>query len=93
MRVLVTGATGFLGQHVVAELVRRGETVRALVRPGRPGSWREWLAAQGVESAEGDLLDATSLKRACSGADALVHCAAHMGLWARATISSSGRTW
>ena len=48
MRVLVTGATGFLGQHVVAELLRRGETVRALVRPGRPGRGREWLAAQGV---------------------------------------------
>ena len=84
MRVLVTGATGFLGQHVVAELLRRGETVRALVRPGRPGRGREWLAAQAVEQAEGDLLDAASLKRACSGAGALVHCAGHMGLWSRA---------
>jgi len=84
MRILVTGATGFLGQHVVAELLRRGETVRALVRPGRPGRGREWLAAQAVECTAGDLLDVSSLKRACSGADALVHCAAHLGLWSRA---------
>lgn len=80
MRVLVTGATGFLGQHVVAELLRRGEPVRALVRPGRA---RPWLEALPVEQSPGDLLDAASLKRACAGVDALVHCAAHMGLWAR----------
>ena len=35
MRVLITGASGFLGRHVVAESLRRGHSVRALVR----GSW------------------------------------------------------
>lgn len=37
-RVLVTGANGFLGRHLVAELLRRGYPVRALVRPGREPS-------------------------------------------------------
>ena len=35
-RVLVTGANGFLGRHLVAELLRRGHPVRALVRPSQP---------------------------------------------------------
>ena len=37
-RVLVTGANGFLGRHLVAELLRRGYPVRALVRPDCGGS-------------------------------------------------------
>ncbi|MGQ0552959.1 MAG: NAD-dependent epimerase/dehydratase family protein [Planctomycetota bacterium] len=80
MRVLVTGATGFLGQHVVTELLRRGDSVRALVRPGRA---RPWLDSLPIEQAPGDLLEAASLKRACDGVEALVHAAAHKGLWSR----------
>ena len=34
MNVLVTGATGFLGRHLCAALVERGDAVRAFVRPG-----------------------------------------------------------
>jgi dihydroflavonol-4-reductase len=76
MRVLVTGAAGFLGSHVVSTLRSRGEEVRALVRPGRPHGWVE---ATGAEIVEGDLLDEKSLRQACRGVDALVHCAALRG--------------
>jgi len=76
MRVLVTGAAGFLGSHVVSTLRSRGEEVRALVRPGRP---RAWVEATGAEIVEGDLLDEKSLRQACRGVDAVVHCAALRG--------------
>jgi dihydroflavonol-4-reductase len=80
MRVLVTGATGYLGGHVVARLLARGADVRALVRPG---SATEWLSAQRVELHPGDLLDERSLREACRGRDSLVHCAGRTGYWSR----------
>ena len=80
MRVLVTGGTGFLGSHVVRALRSRGDDVRVLVRSGRPTAT---IDGTGAEIAEGDLLDETSLRRACRGTDALVHCAAHRGNWSR----------
>jgi dihydroflavonol-4-reductase len=80
MTILVTGATGFLGSHVVEVLRARGSTVRALVRPQRS---RAFLEARGVEIAEGDLADEKSLRQACRGVDALVHCAALRSHWSR----------
>ena len=70
MHVLVTGATGFLGAHVARALVRRGERVRALVRPETDPRAVEAL---GAEVVRGDLLDEPSLHAACHGAEALVH--------------------
>ena len=74
VRVLITGANGFLGRSVVAEFLRRGESVRALVRPatrldalGRP---------EGVEVIRGDLRVSRDLTAAFEGVDALVHLAA-----------------
>jgi nucleoside-diphosphate-sugar epimerase len=80
MEVLVTGATGYLGGHVVQELVRSGHVVRALVRPGRP---RGWLEEAGARCCEGDLFDERSLHDAARGVDGLVHCAARTGYWSR----------
>ena len=71
--VLVAGATGFLGGQVVDELLTRGRTVRALVRPGSDASR---LESSGVEIARGDMLDLDSLVRAMTGVDAVVTTAA-----------------
>jgi UDP-glucose 4-epimerase len=70
--VVVTGAGGFIGRLVVASLVARGETVRALVRPGRtrPAAW-----SGGVEVVERDLLR-DDVADALEGVDAVVHLAA-----------------
>ena len=80
MRILVTGATGFLGAHVVHALLAAGDEVRALVHSERP---RDHIRAPDVELRQGDLLDERSLKEACRGVDGLVHCAARMGFWSR----------
>lgn len=75
---LVTGATGLLGSHIVEQLRLRNMPVRALVRRG---SDRSWLETQGVEFAEGDVTDSTSLTRACAGVDVIYHAAARVGDW------------
>lgn len=72
-RVLVAGATGSLGRHVVTELVRRGVAVRALSR--RANSNRAGIEGPGaVETFRGDVLDPSSLAGCCDGVDAVVSC-------------------
>jgi nucleoside-diphosphate-sugar epimerase len=71
--VLVTGATGFTGGHLVSHLVRAGDTVRALVRaPGRARA----LGPAGVELVIGDLTDVASLRRAVEGVEVVYNIAA-----------------
>ena len=71
--ILVTGATGFVGGHVVHALRAAGKDVRALVRNARKSAQlRSW----DVELAEGDMTDASSLARAIDGCDAVVHLVA-----------------
>ena len=71
MRILVTGATGFIGPHIVQGLVDAGHTVRALERePGKSSA----LPSQ--ESAQGDMTDPESLRRAVEGVDVVVHLVA-----------------
>jgi nucleoside-diphosphate-sugar epimerase len=74
MRVLVTGASGFLGGPSCAELLRRGHQVTALVR--RPGTH-----PPGTEPVHGDLTDGDALATALAAvrAEAVVHLAAEIG--------------
>jgi dihydroflavonol-4-reductase len=71
-RTLVTGATGFLGSHLTRLLVRRGDEVRALVRPS---SDLEALTELGVATVRGDVLDRRSVRRALRGVDRVFHAA------------------
>jgi nucleoside-diphosphate-sugar epimerase len=84
MTLLVTGATGLVGSHVVEHALARGLRVRALVRPASPG--REELRALGVDEAVGVLGDEAALLAACRGAEAVVHCAATVGDWGSAAL-------
>ncbi len=78
MKVLVTGATGFIGGHVVEELRARAHDVVALVRKtSKPAV----LEKAGAELALGDITDQNSLERASEGVDAVVHTAAVVGTY------------
>ena len=66
MTILVTGATGTVGRNVVAQLVRRGANVRALVREPAKANLPD-----GVAIAQGDLLDVDSLRSAFKGVSTL----------------------
>jgi nucleoside-diphosphate-sugar epimerase len=72
MKVLVTGAGGFLGRSVVDRLVQRGHTVRAIVRPTSPKP--AWPSE--VEVFRADLRVAKDLVAAFDGVDAVLHLAA-----------------
>lgn len=77
MRVMVTGATGFVGSHTAVALLESGHEVRALVRD--PAKLARVFEARGIDPPEhvvGDVADAASVERAERGCDAVVHTAA-----------------
>ncbi|MDH4369149.1 MAG: NAD-dependent epimerase/dehydratase family protein [Nitrospira sp.] len=78
MRALVTGATGFVGSHVVRRLIERGVDVSCLIRPQSP---REALAGLPVKTVVGNLTDRSSLESAVQGIDLLFHVAADYRFW------------
>ncbi len=68
--ILITGATGFVGRHLVKRLQQERLAFRAVVRsPEKTG----WLKDQGVEIVPGDIHDLTSLESAIKGCDRVIH--------------------
>jgi dihydroflavonol-4-reductase len=79
-KVLITGATGFIGNHVTRLCLERGDDVRVMVMPGED---RSPLAGMEVEVVEGNLLDPESLVRAVQGIEQLYHLAALFAIWTK----------
>src|SRR5436853_386764 len=81
MRVLLTGAAGFIGQHVLRELVNRGHEVRALdslradVHKNGP-----WSPPPGIRFEQADVRDGTAIDHLLADIDAVLHLAAKVGL-------------
>ena len=78
MKVFVTGATGFIGSHLVPRLLRDGHALRCLVR--RPGAGRP-LEEPGAATVTGDVTDRESIGRAMSGCDCVIHLANVYSFW------------
>jgi len=72
MRVFLTGATGFIGSHVIPELLDRGHRVLGLTRSD---AGARQLEADGVEVHRGDLAQPETLASGVAAADAVIHCA------------------
>jgi len=79
-RVLITGATGFIGGHLVKANISKGHQVRALVLPDDPED--SVLRSKGVEVVIGDIRDYEAVRKAASGVDIIFHCAAVVTDWA-----------
>ena len=77
-KVLVTGATGFLGKYVVKELVEHGYQVRAFGRNSKVG---RSLENTSVSFFQGDLTKADDVLEACKGMDMVVHAGALSTVW------------
>jgi uncharacterized protein YbjT (DUF2867 family) len=71
--ILITGATGYIGRHLVARLVEKGERPSVLVRDPRRAA--SILPAEGVEFVQGDTTNPASLEAAVRSIDTIVHAA------------------
>jgi dihydroflavonol-4-reductase len=89
LRVLLTGATGYIGSHTASALLERGHEVVALVRdPERLGPALDPHGVT-VQHAVGSMVDADAVARAVAGCDAVVHTAGQISL---AGAASDGAT-
>jgi len=79
-KVLITGATGFIGNHVTRLCLEKGDDVRVMVMPGED---RSPLQGLDVEFVEGTLQDPDSLVRAVQGVEQLYHLAALFKIWTK----------
>jgi nucleoside-diphosphate-sugar epimerase len=88
--ILVTGGTGFLGQHLVRMLLAQGRRVRILARmPQKARSWRDlrrekllkYMQQEGAELAWGDMTDIMAVRAAVSGVKQVFHLAGRLFIW------------
>jgi len=79
--ILVTGATGFVGSHVLAELIQIGHKDLHIIAACRDR--RNLIPEFNGEVREGDLRDPEYLDRVLTGADIVIHCAAWTSLWGK----------
>jgi dihydroflavonol-4-reductase len=77
--ILLTGADGMLGNHIIRELIRRNYQVVALIEPNKSTGTLGGLP--GVSICHGDILDPQSLLAAFQGCDGVIHAAANTNLW------------
>lgn len=82
-RILVTGATGFLGSRLVRKLVEAGHPVKILARAGSSMRGLEGLPPDQIEVAIGDITIEHTIYRALIGCDRLFHVAANFKMWDR----------
>jgi nucleoside-diphosphate-sugar epimerase len=89
-RILVTGASGFIGGWVAQALVERGRTVRALYRRQNPPQGLLRLQERGAELVRGDLLDPETASRALVGVEAVVQAGGPSQYWGAEELFRSG---
>lgn len=75
-KILVTGASGFIGSHICERLVGVGDVVGFVRNPVKS----DWLKSLGVKLIEGDLTDHASVKRAVQGCDYIFSVAGWLGV-------------
>ncbi|MEU8590942.1 NAD-dependent epimerase/dehydratase family protein [Streptomyces sp. NPDC048664] len=73
--ILITGASGFIGGHVVREARQRGAELSLMTHLRRPPS----ATAPGTHRVHADLADPDTLRGVCDGIDVLIHCASRIG--------------
>lgn len=78
MKILVTGATGFLGGALARRLAARGDEVTAL---GRSPAQLAGLERAGIRPLRADLADAAAIRAACLGQELVFHCGALSSAW------------
>ena len=77
MKVLVTGADGMLGSHIVLELIKRNHVVSVFVLPNQSMLFPELQ----LNRIQGNILDIEGIKKAAQGHDAIIHAAALTDVW------------
>lgn len=80
MNVLLTGGAGFIGQHVLKELLARGHHVRMLDSLRADVHADGWTPPADVDFIQGDVRDRAVLDRTLTGVEAVLHLAAKVGL-------------
>ena len=83
MKAFVTGGSGFVGRNLIAALVARGDSVRALARSGKS---IEAVVNSGAQAVPGELDDIAALRRGMAGCDVAFHSAAVVTDWVRIAL-------